>query len=289
VSDVHGTATAGGELAAQHPVQDLVPDEDQIFGWIEEIFGQGIRRPGSPADRWCVQWVADRFAHLGLDVHLEPVEVPVWEPDQAEVTMWPTGQPDQAVTVAAFALPYTSPSADLQADVALVTAATDDTGAEDGTTDTTASVAGRIALEHVELMQVPQHLLRDAATAVHDPDGDFDHLIQTLPFGVKVADVIQPAVDAGAAGFIGVLSGMPWETRDYYVPYDAVDRDIPAVWVSRDDGAKLTELTDAGPVQARIHVRATRRIETSHTVFATLSGPTEQHVLIGSHHDGPWA
>jgi hypothetical protein len=60
---------------------DLVPAEEQIFGWIEEVFRQGVRRPGYPADRWAENWVQEKFHSFGLeDVRAEPVETPYWEP-----------------------------------------------------------------------------------------------------------------------------------------------------------------------------------------------------------------
>jgi hypothetical protein len=34
------------------PNDSLIPSEQQIFAWIEQIFAQGVRRPGYPADEW---------------------------------------------------------------------------------------------------------------------------------------------------------------------------------------------------------------------------------------------
>jgi hypothetical protein len=47
---------------------DLVPSEQHILGWIEDVFGRGIRRPGSPADRWAEGWIEQRLRDL-FDPH----------------------------------------------------------------------------------------------------------------------------------------------------------------------------------------------------------------------------
>ena len=67
---------------------ELIPSEQQIFAWIEEVFSHGVRRPGYPADRWAESWLQDRFRDLGLDaVRAEPVELPYWEPLRASLVV----------------------------------------------------------------------------------------------------------------------------------------------------------------------------------------------------------
>ena len=261
--------------AGDHPKADLLPAEDEIFGWIETVVAQGIRRPGYPADEWCERWLVERFTELGLqDVRLEPVELAVWTPRSASLTVWPEGDPGGALELPAFALPHTEPTDGLEAVVTRL-------GAGDA--------KGAIAVEHLDLMQLPQALLRDQATSVHDPTGEFDTLVQTLPFGTRIRGLLDPVLDAGAAAFVGILSGMPWETHDYYVPYDGVAQPLPAVWLSAADGARLTALLDAGPVEGRIAVDADRSPGVSHNVLGVLPGASSEHVVVGSHHDAPWA
>ena len=56
------------------PRDKLIPSGDTIFAWIQEVFTQGVRRPGYPADRWAEQFCLERFRALGLEnVRLEPV------------------------------------------------------------------------------------------------------------------------------------------------------------------------------------------------------------------------
>ena len=76
---------------------------------------------------------------------------------------------------------------------------------------------------------------------------------------------------AGAVGWVGVLDA-PWDTCDYYVPYDGVARPISGLWLSRSSGAELDRLLDAGPVTGRLDVDARRDEVVAHNVIGTLPG-----------------
>jgi hypothetical protein len=98
---------------------------------------------------------------------------------------------------------------------------------------------------------------------------------------------MEPAIEAGAVGFIGIFDA-PWDSCDYYVPYDGVARPIPGVWISKSSGNALNAMLAAGPVTAKIVVDSTREEVTTHNVIGTLPGSSDEWVVIGSHHDGPW-
>ena len=67
---------------------ELIPNEATIYGWIAEVFAQGIRRPGHPADRWAERRCLEQFRALGLEnVRAEPVALPYWEPKRASLTV----------------------------------------------------------------------------------------------------------------------------------------------------------------------------------------------------------
>jgi len=93
---------------------NLVPSEDRIFAWIEEIFTRGIRRPGYPADRWAEDWLQQQFRAFGLErVRTEPVDVPYWEPRRATLTI---GSGDTTLDIPCFPLPHLAPADGLEAE-----------------------------------------------------------------------------------------------------------------------------------------------------------------------------
>jgi hypothetical protein len=249
------------------PVASAVPSTEEMVGWIEAVCAQGIRRPGSPADQWSERFVIERFSEAGLDdVHLEPVALPKWEPRTWSLEVRGAEGSRQ---LECFPLPHSAP-------------------APDGVEATIGSSAGDVFVDTCTLNQLPQSFVRDRlAIGHHDPDGEFDDLVQVLPFGRNMQAVMEPAIDAGAVGFIGIFDA-PWETCDYYVPYDGVERPIPGVWISKSSGEALNAMLEAGPVTARIVVDSTREQITTHNVIGTLPGASDEWVVIGSHHDGPW-
>lgn len=253
----------------------LIPDEDRIYSWIEEIFSQGIRRPAYPADRWAEQWLQDQFRELGLEkVRGEPVELTRWEPLSASLAV--TGASGDQ-TIPCFPLPHTAATPGLEAPLVPF---------DDENPD---AVHGAIALYEVSLTRLQNDRFSGAATWHHDPRGTFAGDPQVLPFGRELQSVMEPAMAAGAVGFVGVLVDYPGDSFNYYVPYDAVARPIPGVWISGSSGRWLMDLLAAGAVTARLSVDANDEPATTYNIVGELPGADEETVIIGSHHDGPWA
>ena len=257
------------------PRDELVPDEAQIYAWIEKVFAQGVRRPGYPADRWAEQFCLEQFRAIGLEnVRAEPVELPYWEPRAWSLTVQPEG--GEAIAVPCFPLPHAAATDGIEGELAHY-----DWQAPD--------VQGRIALCDVRLGRLPYAALAARATLCYDPDGSFADGAQVLPFGHGAQAVMEPAIEAGAIAFVGTLTDYPSDSLQYYVPYDAIERPVPGVWVRGSDGARIRELLSRGTVRARIAVDSVRRAETCYNIVGELAGADDETVIIGSHHDGPWA
>lgn len=255
---------------------NLIPSEDTIFSWIEEVFAHGIRRPGYPADRWAEDWLQQQFRAFGLEhVRAEPVEVPCWEPRQATLAVTASGS---TLDIPCFQLPLSAPVERLEAEVVSFDPARPE------------AVAGAVSLYDVVLSRAPQAVLQSRATWSYDPDGTYASTKHIFPFAREVQNVMEPSLAAGAAGFIGVLRDYPGDSHDYYVPYDAIERQIPGVWISGSHGEHLRHLlADAAPVRATLSVDSVRDMITAYNIVGELPGADEQTVIIGSHHDGPWA
>ncbi|MDI6857408.1 MAG: M28 family peptidase [Dehalococcoidia bacterium] len=256
---------------------ELIPDNDAVFRWVEQIFAQGERRPGSPADRWTERFCLERFRELGLEnVRAEPVELPYWEPRRASVTAWRDGPDASRLTLECFPLPHTAPGV-VEGPLARFDFESPD------------DVRGRIALRDESLVRIPHKAFTGVATWHYDPRHTMAESVQVMPFAPGRQLVADAAIDAGALAFIGSILDFPGDSYRYYVPYDGVARPVPAVWIRGSDGARLREMLAAGPVRARIEVDAERHMTTSDNVIGELPGEDEQLVIVGSHHDGPWA
>jgi hypothetical protein len=271
--------SGGGDRAGRigEVRQELLTDSATMMSWIAEITAQGIRRPGYAADEWVEAWARDRFLELGLeDVELDPVAVKRWEPLGCSLALWHAQTPEERVTIPCYPAPFTAATAGLEADLVLATFQ----GGEE--------LAGKIAVGQDALLVLPQTVFTSFATWFYDPTNEVPTHVQTLPFGARLNGAVDPAVEAGAAGLVGILS-TPWETDKYYVPYDAVERPIPAVWLSPANGARLRDFLAGGATRARLEVVRDLRDATSHNVIGVLPGASDEWIVIGSHHDGPWA
>lgn len=273
-----GTASATVTATSGSGVRDeLLTDSATMMGWVNEIVAQGIRRPGYAADEWTVQWARDHFIALGLeDVTLDPFDTLRWEPLECGVEVWRDAAPDERLALPCYPLPFTTPSDGLEAEVVLV----NDQMPQD--------LHGKIAVVENPLLELPQTILTLFATWVYDPAQEVATHVQTLPFSARLNGALDPEVEAGASGFIGIMRA-PWETDQYYVPYDAEVRPIPAVWLSPANGDRLLAHLAGEPGHARLRVRRTLDEVVSHNVTGVLRGASDEWVVIGSHHDGPWA
>jgi hypothetical protein len=246
------------------------------LGWIEQVVAEGVRRPGSAADRRVEDWLVERLLELGLSVTCDEVAHPVWDGGSAELVV--TGATSGTTSrYDGFALPFTLPTELVGAELVRWDPARPETA------------RGRVVVREVTLAELPYDVLSPVASRVVDPGGTLAGHVQQLPLPPEMGSVADAAVAAGAVGFVGVLKGMPWRTSSYYVPYDAVDRPLAALWLDAVDGAGLLALLDDEPLTATLRVTATRTDGTSRNVLATLPGPGEEWVVVGSHHDAPWA
>lgn len=263
--------------AASETVRDdLVPDTATMMQWISEVVAQGIRRPGYAADAWTEEWARDRFVEMGLeDVTLDPVPVRRWESLACAFEVWADHAPDERLELPCFPLPFTEGADGLEAEI---TFAAD----EDGST------RGRIAVVETTPVQLPQTFMQSFSTWAYDPRGEIPTHVQTIFFAPPVRAQLEAQIEAGAAALVGILRA-PWETDRLYVPYDAESRPIPAVWLSPANGDRMLDFLRGRAAHGRLHVERTQGDATSHNVTGVLRGASDEWVIIGSHHDGPWA
>jgi len=253
---------------------EFVPSEQQIYEWIETIFSQGVRRPGYPADRWAEDYAVDAFESIGLEnVRKEPVELPYWEPLSASLTVTAGGE---TLDLAGFPMPHFVAGL---VDAPIV--AFDEEQPD--------AVKGAIALMDLPLQQPRHARLADLATWIYDPKDTFAESRHILPFGRGAQQALQPAIEAGAAGVIGMLTDYPGDSWEYYVPYDAIERPVPGLWINSSDGKRVRDLLANGDATARLQVESQRHTITSYNIVGELPGADDEWVIIGSHHDGPWS
>ena len=267
-----------------------LPSEAEMLHWIEEVVAQGIRRPGYPADQWAEEFILQKFEALGLEsVRFEPAEAVFWKDSHAELSV----VADRPAAIECFPVPLSEPTK-IEGTLARWDPAHPN------------AVAGKLALYDLRFDALPEDFpvlsrrdpergrsaspaaLVDAGWAF-DPGHTFAEGRHRLPFAVELQDTMEPAIAAGAIGFVGVLRGYPGHGCEYYVPYDGKSRPIPGVYVSEASGDRLLALLEDGDDEARMEVVAERATTSTRNVVGELAGVDDEWVVIGTHHDAPWA
>jgi hypothetical protein len=258
---------------------------EEIFGWVRDLCRHPHRRPGTGFGHEAEQYILDKFTSFGLsECRLEPIDLTVWTPDGWELTVDTDGA---TAPIPCFYIPYTgfTSSTGVEAELVYI-------GEGKSKQNARHDVRGKIVLADMRFGEVPFGPLRGAAHLVYDPE-------RTIPqTGNKLAPWFRPNWDAtygfaqteGAAGFVGILADMYDNTNAYYAPYDGVMKEVPGLYLGKDDGARLRNMLDdaASPVRARLTLTGTKKRGTTNNVVGTIPGKTDGVIIIGSHHDAPF-
>ena len=89
----------------------------------------------------------------------------------------------------------------------------------------------------------------------------------------------------GVAGVVLVLDASYEALAGQYIPFEWQNEDVPALYVDRDTGAKLRELSGARP-KSTLTLTATRRTVPTPTVTAVLPGTSPETIIFNTHTDG---
>lgn len=177
-----GEGTSSPTTAAARPdaagvvVEDL-PSDQQVFDWIADVVGQGIRRPGYPADAWAEDWIEAHFTEMGLeDVHREEVPVRRWEPGDSSLVV--TTSSGATRELDHFPVPYAAPVEDLDVQLLAFDAASP------------AAVTGKASLHETELLTLPATAMGTLGSApadlsrriIDDDEGSLTDGTHTVPF-----------------------------------------------------------------------------------------------------------
>jgi len=260
-----------------------LPTEDVMMDWVGQMCSRGVRLPGYPAGIWTEDFIESTFRDLGLEgVYRQPVQSVMWTPLRWSVE---AVTPDGAVeAIDAWPIPYGKPTAGVE-EYDLV----------DHATTPTAGLRGKAVLCDHTMRSAPADVMvhlgplarEDPPERIYDPDGELGE-VQHFPTGDGPSF---EAVDAAGGGaFIGTLVDYLNDSCRYFLPYWENDYSMPAVWVRESGGRRLRALlAEFGTVRIQISVESAEEEVTTYNIVGELPGADDELVMVGSHHDGPWA
>ncbi|MFX0034805.1 MAG: hypothetical protein ACFE9I_04085 [Candidatus Hermodarchaeota archaeon] len=268
-----------------------VPAEDEIFGWIEDLWkigdqGQyGYRMPGTSADHEGAEYVLEKFEDFGLeDTFMEPVSIPVNFPDVWSLTTH-VGGVDTSIPCGFVRYASFTPPEGIRREMIYVGMGSPDDFA---LADSTSGVADKIVVVDLVAPGIPMAVVELFSLFSYDPDNTFpgDKITENWPVA-NINSAYDLAAGYGAAGFIGILTFTANDIHQYLHAY--VDGSIPGLYISPNDGNDLRSLLLSGtPVEATMVLTGYIGTGLTYNVYGFLPGKSDETIVVVSHHDG-WA
>lgn len=263
-----------------------MPDEARIYGWIEDLVNIGYRRSGTPEGYMAAAYVKCQFENLGLeDVHYETATTWKWEATKSSVRI--NGEEIDAFPSAFSFVTPDEPSEFSTGPGGLDTEIVD-VGLGTPFEMALQDVEGKIVLFDLKFILptaglVPlMEFLWDPQLTILEPS-----LVIANPYLTTYSDALNAAMDAGAAGFIGVLADY-FESNKYYNEfYRRTSVTIPGFWVSPNEGSRIREMIGQGGGSAPINMvmEGSREEVEARTVVGVLPGKSSDTIMVQSHHD----
>ena len=272
-------AWAPAALPAGKPA---VPGNDQLFAWIETLMDFGYRVPGSRAGAEAEDFIAGRLYNFGFgEVRMESIPVELWRPQHWSVQVR-MGKGSRLLKTSP--VPYSAWTQDLERELVWVG------NGRPEVFDRT-NVRDRIVVADIEFFESTGARLLDNALWIFDPRKRIARdRRQTVYMPKNFAAAYTRAVTAGAAGFLGILRGMPGNKTALFAPFypRSLPITIPALYVGSRDGDWLRKALQLGTGTARIVLTGERNPARSHNIVGILKGQSSESILVATHHDSPF-
>lgn len=286
---VPAVRTRARAIAAALPDQapPATPDAAAMMRWVTDLCALGPhRRPGTPEGVAAEEWVADRFRDLGLaDVRFQPIPISVWRPARWSLTV-------DGVTIPCGFMLNSGFTAEAGVSAPLVYAglgqSADFAGLE---------VAGRIVVCDADIADTSfngggarEYLRSDPAAdigpwsiAERFPSNMVGEFAGILGYG---RDAYRRARSLGAKGFVMVLGRRASTTAALYWAYDGTMRDLPGLYVGRDQRDALLAAAAAGRPATLVQTGAVTA-GTMRNITGRLRGSAGGTLILQTHHDSP--
>jgi hypothetical protein len=260
------------------------PTQDEVFGYISDVYNLGIRRPGWPATAQAKDYIVSQLESFGFqDVNVEPYTFDLWKEKSWGLTV---GKEAEAWQPETYFYPYSGPTGPdgVEAEIAYVGEPTEANFAA-------ADVTGKIVLVDLPATNISWDQMKLFTFMAYDPDNTAAGWSHPYPIGWPVLEAYDLAKEHGAAGLVGILHDYPEVGKfGYYAPYDGEIRPLPSLYVLDKDGQRLIDQIQSGTTRARLVLDAevSQGGGTAWTVYGVLPGQNKDIVMLHTHYDAPW-
>lgn len=260
--------------------------EEQFRIWEKELSDmgpanqKGLRATASVENESYIDQLKVQLAAAGLTVHSEDVPVERWIADSWSLSIMDTTGEKEIKTAAYIPFSGSTGKDGICAPLSLMK-----TGKE--------NLKGKIAVTEVSYMGIPEGIfsLLKFKELVCDPQNEFykwkPWVRSTMGGAPKIKKAILNAEKAGAKGLIIVLD-VPYEGAkgNYVNALDRVIRDIPGIYLDRDNGKAVLEAAKKN-LRAKLVLKAKREKAVSRNIYAVVEGKRkDDYIILNSHTDG---
>jgi len=260
-------------------VEKIAADSKELSGHIEKIVSFGVRNPGTEGDLKARDYILRMFSEYGLKTR-EPdaYDIKMYHPERWSLTIVdPSG--GTALTVPTAYMPFSA-----------------QTGS-DGVRGPLVYVSDEKSLEKLDLsgkiavyeMQFKPKGLKTYSKILYmyDPDKTLDSsgkvVRATLEYETKMYELLK---SKGAAGMVGLLSGLQWDSDRYYPQMSfGLEKSIPGLWVRPSLCGKVRGLAQKKGASATLKMQSSISTGTTANVYAVLPGQVDEYYLVFSQHD----
>ena len=264
-----------------------IPSEEEIYGYIEDVYSFGARRPGSATYLEAAAYVSAKLEQFGLDVNVETTSFDYWKEKQWKLVLEPDGE--KPTEVECFFWPYSgqTPPEGLTSQLVYVGHGSEEELAA-------ADVKDKVVLASLPPIYIGWNELKLFSFMAYDPDNIAADKSQPYPIGwiLHLFDAYQNIERAGAAGAVYILEDYPdMGPLTYYAPYDGQIRSVPSLYIREEDGERMKNRLQEGPLEVNLTLEATvtRGGGEAVNIYAILPGKSDRNFVVSSHFDSPWA
>jgi hypothetical protein len=276
LTTVPATLPASGE-----PVS---PTQDEVFGYIGEVYNFGIRRPGWPATEQAKDYLVNQLESFGFqDINVEPTTFDFWKEKSWNLTV---GNDAEAWQPETFFFPYSGPTGPDGVETEMVYV-----GEPIEENFSAGDVTGKIVLVDLPATDISWDQMKLFTFMAYDPNDTAEGWSHPYPIGWPARTAYDLAEEHGAVGLVGILHDYPeMGTFGYYAPYDGEFRPVPSLYILDKDGQRLIEQVQSEVTRARLVLDADVSMGggTAWSVYGILPGQRDDIVMLHTHYDSPW-
>ncbi|HIE16624.1 MAG TPA: hypothetical protein EYP71_00315 [Dehalococcoidia bacterium] len=264
-----------------------IPSEEEVFGYIRDVYNFGARRPGSETYHEAAAHLTAWFRCLSPMTEAEVTKFDYWEEKEWQLIVEPDAT--NPVEIECFFFPYSgqTPPGGITSELVYLGYGTEDDFQA-------ANVQGKVALISLPPIYIGWDQLKMFSFMAYDPDNIAAGSSPPYPIGwiLHLFHVYPRVEQSGAIAAIYILEDYPDMGRlAYYAPYDGQIRSVPGLYIRERDGDMLKQRLEKGPMQVKLVLDAAiaRGGGESFNIYTVLPGKSDSNLIISSHFDSPWA